>query len=103
MASRVSSDGLDDMTLTLEAAGAYLHLARRAAPDGLVSLSYADLGAAFRKNYPNASGDTLRRLARRGIAELEEAGLVKVERRPDEAHGHLPNVYRVAPLTGRVT
>lgn len=96
-----SREAADCVPLTLEAAGAYMYLALAADGDGLASLSYAVLGAAFRRNYPNASGDTLRRLARRGGAELEEVGLVQIERRPDEAQGHLPNVYRVAPLTTR--
>lgn len=93
--------GPDYAPLTLLAAGAYVYLALRADQDGLISLSYAGLAAAFHKNYPNASDDTLRRHARRAIAELEEVGLVRVERRLDEDYGNLPNAYRVAPLFGR--
>lgn len=89
---------LDDLPLTLEAFRVYAHLARRAGRSNTAWPSYNSIAeACFRKSYPNASQETLRRKAIAAVKELTEAGLIEKVLNRHETGEHGTNTYRLTP------
>lgn len=89
---------LDDLELSLEAFRVYCHLARRAGKNGMAFPSYQSIGdKCFRKNYPKANADTIRRKAIAAVRELAELGLItKIAKRKEDG-SNATNDYMLTP------
>lgn len=93
---------IDDLGLTTNAFRVYAHLARRAGKDNTAWPSYSNIGEhCFRASYPTAKEATLRRRAIEAVNELENRGLIEVERRRRGNQGHTSNEYRLLTLRER--
>ena len=89
---------LDDLDITAEAFRVYAHLARRAGSNGKAYPSYQSIGErCFRKQYPNASSETLRRKAIAAVNELIELGLILKRPNIKKDGSHATNDYRLTP------
>lgn len=89
---------LDDLPLSLEAFRVYAHLSRRAGKKNLAWPSYHSMGeACFRKSYPKASRETLRRKAIAAVNELIEAGLIGKVVTCNDRGEYATNRYRLTP------
>lgn len=85
---------LDDLPLSLEAFRVYAHLARRAGRNNQAWPSYNSIGeACFRKSYPKASRETLRRKAIAAVKELTTTGLIIRLASCNEKGQHATNHY----------
>lgn len=87
---------LDDLPLSAGAFRVYVHLVRRAGRDNRAWPSYKSIGRhCFRRDFPRATDDTLKRRAIEAVKELEAVGLVRIEKRQREDGTSASNVYRL--------
>ena len=89
---------LDDVPLTSRAFRVYAHLARRAGRTNDAWPSYRTIGEkCFRQDLPDASSDTLRRIAIAAVDELVQAGLIAKATTKNELGAHKTNHYALTP------
>jgi hypothetical protein len=89
---------LDDLPLSSRAFRVYAHLARRAGRTNDAWPSYRSIGEkCFRKELPDSTSDTLRRMAMAAVEELVEAGLIRKIVNVDEEKVHKTNHYALTP------
>jgi hypothetical protein len=79
-----------------------MHLARRSGKDNKAWPSYTSIGEhCFRHTYPNVQSASLRRKAIKAVAELEKAGVIRIQRRTVSepgGPGNKSNIYKILPL-----
>lgn len=87
---------LDDFPLSAEAFRVYAHLVRRTGKNDGSWASYQKIGdVCFAVDYPN-SKITRRKHAIAAMKELEDKGVVTIERRKTRERENLTNIYRLA-------